>query len=81
MRTWRSIALLSALLASLALAAIEERPHAAGQRGNAGRGDTATVGPGHLLTGAWGSDPLPVDPRGWGWMTKSYVSAGYKRPF
>ena len=25
--------------------------------------------------------PLPVDSRGWGWMTKSYLGANYKRPF
>ena len=37
--------------------------------------------PGNLLNGVWGATPLPVDPRGWGWQTKSYVSANYKRPF
>src|SRR5712692_6510420 len=50
-----------------------------GQRGG-GRADAPVVGPGNLVTGVWGTDPVPVDPRGWGWMTKSYV-ANYKRPF
>ena len=82
MKMWRSIAVVGSLLVCLALITLEGRPEGAGQRGNAGgRGDAVTVGPGHLLTGAWGSDPLPVDPRGWGWMTKSYVKADYKRPF
>ena len=39
-----------------------------------------TMGPGNLIEGAWGSAPLPVDSRGWGWMTKSYLSASAKRP-
>src|SRR5947209_2184361 len=52
-----------------------------GQRGGGGgRADAPTVGPGNLVTGVWGTDPVPVDSRGWGWMTKSYVSANYKRP-
>src|SRR5712691_9832190 len=51
-----------------------------GQRGG-GQADAPTIGPGNLVTGVWGSDPLPVDSRGWGWMTKSYVSANYKGPF
>src|SRR4029079_15015599 len=34
-----------------------------------------------LIAGAWGADPVAVDSRGWGWMTKGYVSANYKRPF
>jgi len=51
-----------------------------GQRGG-GRADSPTVGPGTLMTGVWGSDPVALDPRGWGWMTKSYVSTSYKRPF
>jgi 2-keto-3-deoxy-L-rhamnonate aldolase RhmA len=49
-----------------------------GQRG--GRGDAPIVGEGTLVTGAWGADPTAVDARGWGWMTKSYVTS-YKRPF
>src|SRR5713226_8376496 len=52
-----------------------------GQRGGGGRADAPTVGPGNLVTGVWGTDPLAVDARGWGWMTKSYVGANYKRPF
>jgi len=61
--------------------AANQAPGGAGQRGG-GRADSPAVGgPGVLLSGAWGADPIPLDPRGWGWMTKSYVSAGYKRPF
>ena len=63
MRMWRSIAVVGSLLVCLALITLEGRPEGAGQRGNAGgRGDAATVGPGHLLTGAWGSDPLARRP-------------------
>ena len=51
-----------------------------GQRGG-GRADSPTVGPGNLIAGVWGENPVPLDPRGWGWMTKSYVSGSYKRPF
>jgi len=55
------------------------------QGGAAGRGRgggaAAPVSQGVLINGAWGAEPLPLDPRGWGWMTQSYVSAGYKRPF
>jgi 2-keto-3-deoxy-L-rhamnonate aldolase RhmA len=52
-----------------------------GQRGETGgRSDAPTLGPGNLVTGVWGTDPLEVDSRGWGWMTKSYVT-NYKRPF
>ena len=51
-----------------------------GQRGGGGRADAPTVGPGNLVTGVWGTDPTPVDSRGWGWMTKSYAT-NYKRPF
>ena len=51
-----------------------------GQRGG-GRADAPTVGPGTLMTGVWGSDPVALDPRGWGWMTRSYVSGSSKRPF
>jgi len=54
---------------------------AAGRAGDRGTPDKPAVGPGHLMTGVWGADPLPVDPRGWGWMTRSYVGAAYKRPF
>src|SRR5437667_2743797 len=51
------------------------------QRGGGGGADAPTVGPGNLVTGVWGTEPAPVDARGWGWMTKAYVSANYKRPF
>jgi 2-keto-3-deoxy-L-rhamnonate aldolase RhmA len=36
---------------------------------------------GNLWTGAWGPKPLQPDARGWGWMTKSYVSPNTPRPF
>jgi len=55
-----------------------------GQPQGAGRGggaDAPTVGQGTLIAGVWGKDAAPVDSRGWGWMTQSYVSKGYKRPF
>src|SRR5215211_4779213 len=52
-----------------------------GQRAGGGRADTPVLGPGNLITGVWGSDPVAADSRGWGWMTKSYVGANYKRPF
>src|SRR5262249_26708629 len=55
-------------------------PAGRGQRGG-GRGDAPLVGPATLVTGAWGAEPTPVDARDWGWMSKSYVSAAYKRPF
>ncbi len=54
----------------------------ADQRGSgSGRADAPVLGAGTLIAGVWGTDPLPVDSRGWGWMTKSYVGANYKRPF
>ena len=57
-------------------------PGRRGQRGGGrGRGDAPTVGPGNLVTGVWGADPAAVDSRDWGWMSKSYVGADYKRPF
>jgi 2-keto-3-deoxy-L-rhamnonate aldolase RhmA len=56
-------------------------PAGGGQRGGRGGADAPMVGPGNLVTGVWGSDPLPVDPRGWGSLTKSYVSPNYKGPF
>jgi hypothetical protein len=34
-----------------------------------------------LIAGAWGATALPLDSRGWGWMTSSYVSPANKRPF
>src|SRR6186713_2572788 len=51
-----------------------------GQRGGGG-GEPPTLGPGNMISGAWGAETLPVDSRGWGWMTRSYVSAGHKGPF
>src|SRR5262249_6591466 len=56
------------------------RTAAGGPRGG-GRADAPVIGPGNLVTGVWGADPLAVDSRGWGWMTKSYVGENYKRPF
>src|SRR5262245_1800603 len=53
----------------------------AGRGAGAGRGDAPMSGPGTLIAGAWGSDALPLDSRGWGWLTKSYVTPVYKRPF
>jgi 2-keto-3-deoxy-L-rhamnonate aldolase RhmA len=55
-------------------------PGRGGQRGG-GRADAPTVGPGNLVTGVWGAEPTAVDSRDWGWMSKSYVGAAYKRPF
>jgi hypothetical protein len=54
---------------------------ATGQRGGGGRADAPTLGEGTLIAGAWGAAALPVDARGWGWMSQAYVGAGYKRPF
>jgi 4-hydroxy-2-oxoheptanedioate aldolase len=51
------------------------------QRQGGGGAAPPVLGPGNLITGAWGENPLPLDARGWGWMTKSYVSSNYKRPF
>ena len=45
----------------------------------AGR-QAASLSPGNLITGAWGEQALTPDARGWGWMTKSYVSANAQRP-
>ncbi|MCM3880071.1 MAG: aldolase/citrate lyase family protein [Vicinamibacterales bacterium] len=50
-----------------------------GRRGGGG-GAPATIQPGNLIQGAWGSAPVPVDSRGWGWMTKSYLSKNVRRP-
>jgi 2-keto-3-deoxy-L-rhamnonate aldolase RhmA len=49
--------------------------------GRRGGGAPAAPTPGTLITGAWGAATVPVGPGGWGSQTKSYVSAGYKRPF
>jgi 2-keto-3-deoxy-L-rhamnonate aldolase RhmA len=51
-----------------------------GRRGGGAGEKPEVMTPGNLIEGAWGSAPLPVDSRGWGWMTKSYVSANAKRP-
>ncbi len=42
--------------------------------GRRGGGGPAVMTPGVLIEGAWGQAPVPVDSRGWGWMSKSYVS-------
>jgi len=51
-----------------------------GQRGG-GRADAPMLGEGTLIAGVWGKDAAAADSRGWGWMSKAYVSAAYKRPF
>ena len=51
-----------------------------GRRGGGGGGGQAAATPGNLIDGAWGSTPVPVDSRGWGWMTKSYLSKNAQRP-
>jgi 2-keto-3-deoxy-L-rhamnonate aldolase RhmA len=61
--------------------ASQTAPAGGGGQRSGGRADAPTVGPGTLMTGVWGSDPVALDSRGWGWMTRSYVSASYKRPF
>ena len=48
--------------------------------GGGGAAAPATIQPGNLVQGAWGSTPVPVDSRGWGWMTKAYLSKNAKRP-
>ena len=52
-----------------------------GGRGGRGGGAPAAPTKGNLITGVWGETTLPVDSRGWGWQTKSYVSKGATRPF
>src|SRR5262245_8075244 len=72
------------VLAGIPLIPVSAGPQGAsggGQRGGGGRADAPTLGPGNLITGVWGTDPVPVDSRGWGWMTRSYVGQSYKRPF
>src|ERR1043165_2684703 len=73
----RLIVLTSGFVVGLASAAAPTHGLA---QGRGGRGDAPQLGPGNLVTGAWGADPVPLDPRGWGWMTKSYVTS-FKRPF
>src|SRR5262245_37183570 len=86
MRMRRMIVLAGAFLFAVwALAPIDgSRMEAVGAgqgRGGGGRADAPTIGPGNLVTGVWGENATAVDSRGWGWMTKSYVSGGFKRPF
>src|SRR5262249_9008644 len=70
------------MLVCLGLATMRVHPQGAPQGGRGGgRSDAPTMGPGNLVTGVWGSDAVSVDSRGWGWMTKAYVSAASKRPF
>src|SRR5260370_34315242 len=68
-------------ICALMIAIVASPAHGLAQGRGGGRGDAPPLGPGNLVTGAWGADPVPLDPRGWGWMTKSYVSANLKRPF
>jgi hypothetical protein len=77
-----ALLLMAVVLAAGGGQAASEAPagRGGGQRGG-GRADAPVLGPGNLISGVWGADATPVDSRGWGWMTKSYVSAGYKRPF
>src|SRR4051812_14313276 len=87
----RSFALATAvMLAVVTLVTVQaQRQGGAGGPGTAqagagrggGGGDAPTLGAGNLIAGVWGSDVLSLDSRGWGWMTQSYVSSGYKRPF
>jgi 2-keto-3-deoxy-L-rhamnonate aldolase RhmA len=51
-----------------------------GGGGGAARGGGAPM-PGTLIAGAWGEKTVPVDARGWGYQSKSYVSPTYQRPF
>ena len=55
-----------------------------GRRGGGGGGGGAGFGvgtEGTLINGQWGAKALSPDSRGWGYMSKSYVSPDYKRPF
>src|SRR2546423_3482124 len=64
------------VLASVTLVSVQaQRQGVAGGQSGAG-----APTPGTLITGVWGADAAPLDARGWGWMTQSYV-ANYKRPF
>ena len=63
------------LLAVLATASLTVGMYAQG----AGRG-SAPQQAGNLVTGAWGPVALKPDARGWGWMSKSYLSANAQRP-
>ena len=65
--------------AGAALGAGQAQAGRGGGRGAAP--DTPVIGQGTLMAGAWGAEAVPVDSRGWGWMTQSYVSSANKRPF
>jgi len=88
---WTSAVGLAAVIAALPIEPLRVRaqtaqgagqsPAAGGQRRGGGRADAPMLGEGNLVTGAWGAAPISLDPRGWGWMTKAYVGAGFKRPF
>lgn len=67
-----------AALAVLALNGVHG-PVVQAQQG--GPSEAPRVGQGTLLTGAWGAATLPVDARGWGWASKSYVSDAHKGPY
>ena len=55
---------------------------ATGQRGGGGRADAPTVGPGNLMTGVWGADPVAGRLARLGLDDASRTSApSYKRPF
>ena len=86
--TARRIVLAMLAIASLTIGIYAQGGAAQGQGtgapaqggGRRGGGGPAVMTPGNLVDGAWGSAPLPVDSRGWGWMTKSYLSANARRP-
>jgi 2-keto-3-deoxy-L-rhamnonate aldolase RhmA len=84
MRRWMSAGTLVLVCSMFATADAQRQGAGAGQppagRGQRG-GDGPMVGQGTLIAGAWGAGTLPVDARGWGWMTESYVSPANKRPF
>src|SRR5262249_25913508 len=63
-----------------AAASGQTAPAGGGQRGG-GRADAPRLGPGNLGSGVWGEETTGAASRGWGWMTKSYVSSAYKRPY
>ena len=66
--------------AILALASLTDR-HVRPGRGAQNPQAPGKGAQGNLWTGAWGPTPLKADARGWGWMTKSYVSPNTPRPF
>jgi 2-keto-3-deoxy-L-rhamnonate aldolase RhmA len=79
MKTSRLIVAVTFLLVVYgALGAIDARPQ---NRQPPAPASSDSPAAGNLLAGVWGTAPIPVDPRGWGWQTKSYVSASYQRPF